>query len=171
MAIKVITLFEINIAGGFQKRSLDKVYLTALAIWMTEGIHNPDILPLSFSKDPFIWRVNPEKGDPYFKVSGCDMGMNMLEARDLLEDIESLASDELLMDDVYPEWYNHPTQSSVAGCDRYQVKLSNGLLGFIDNNQDKSILPVALKPNNKNECYRFVLGEKESESSPYYKFN
>jgi hypothetical protein len=171
VGIRVITLFEIEIGGPLQKRSLDKVYLTALAIWMTEGIHNPEVLPLSFSKDPFIWRVNPEKGDPYFKVSGCDMGMNMLEARELLEDIESLASAELLMDDVYPEWWNHPSQAQVAGCDRYQVKLSKELLGFIDTNHDKSILPVALKADNKNECYRFVLGEKESESSPYYKFS
>lgn len=170
MGIKVITLFEVEIGGPLQKRSLSKEFLTALSIWLVEGIHNTDIPPLSFHEYPFIWRVNPETGDGYFKVSGCDIGMNFLEARELLEDIESLATPGLLMEDVYPEWWNHPTQSQVAGCGRYQVKLSNGLLGFIDCDHGKHILPIALKLDDKDDVYRLVMGEKEKEPSVYYKF-
>lgn len=171
MSIKVITLFEIEIGGPFQKRSLDKTYLTALAIWLVEGISNPDVPPLSFSKDPFIWRINPVHGDSYFKVSGCDMGINMLEARNLLEDIESLAGRDLLMEDTYPNWYDHPDQHLAGNEGRYKIKtMENGLLAYVDTRKNKPILPIALKLDKDDLVYKIVIGSKESESSPYYKF-
>lgn len=171
MGIKVITLFEIEIGGPLQTRSLDKTYLTALAIWLVEGIHNPDVHPLAFAKDPFIWRVNPEKGEPYFKVSGCDVGMNMLEARELLDEIELLASCDALMEDTYPSWWDHPNEHMSGAEDRYTVRtLENGLLTYIDNYVNKSILPIALKLDKDDSIYKFIIGSKESGSSLYYKF-
>lgn len=170
MGIKVITLFEIEIGGPLQKRSLSKEFLTALSIWMVEGIYNPNIPPLAFHEHPFIWRVNPEHGDGYFKVSGCDTGMNFLEARELLDGIESLAGRELLMDDTYPAWHDHPSEHQPGDPGRYKVKTSKGLLGFIDCDHDKPILPIALKLDDENNVYRLVMGEKEKEPSVYYKF-
>lgn len=171
MGITVITLFEIEIGGPLQTRNLDKVHLTALSIWLVEGINNPDVHPLTFRKDPFIWRVNPEKGDPYFKVAGLEMGMNFLEARDLLVDVGTLAGRDLLMEDMYPEWYDHPDVHLPGADHTYQVKLtSDGLLTFIGNQENKPILPVALKLDKDNSIYKFIIGSKESESSPYYKF-
>lgn len=171
MGIRVITLFEIEIGGPLQKRSLDKTYLTALAIWMVEGIHNADVPPLSFSKDPFVWRVNPESGDPYFRVSGCDMGINMLEARQLVEDISKLAEDDLLMDDTYPDWYDHPDAHMPGANVTYQVRLTDdGLLAYMGGHENKPILPIALKLDKDDLSYKFITGSKESESSPYYKF-
>ncbi|QZA70667.1 hypothetical protein AH04_192 [Erwinia phage AH04] len=171
MTINVITLFEIEIGGPLQKRSLDKTYLTALSIWLVEGINNPDVPPLSFLTNPFIWRVNPEKGDPYFKVSGCDTGMNFLEARQLMEDIGKLASDYLLMDDTYPDWYDHPKNNMPGDDGRYKVRaLEDGLLTYIDGHRDMPILPIALKLDKESASYKFIVGSKESGSSPYYKF-
>lgn len=171
MGIKVITLFEIEIGGPLQTRNLDKVHLTALSIWLVEGINNPDVHPLTFRKDPFIWRVNPEKGDPYFKVAGLEMGMNFLEARELLEDINRLAARELLMEDMYPAWFEHPKEHMSGEDGRYKVRtMENGLLSYIDNHGDRSILPIALKLDKDDTVYKFIIGSKESESSPYYKF-
>lgn len=171
MKIRAVMLFEIEIGGPLQKRSLDKTYLTALAIWLVEGISNPDVPPLSFSKDPFIWRVNPVHGDSYFKVSGCDMGINMLEARELLDDICTLAGDGLLMEDMYPSWYDHPNEHLAGDDGRYKVRtMENGLLTYTDNRGDKPILPIALKLDKEDLVYKFIIGSKESGSSPYYKF-
>lgn len=170
MAINVITLFEIEIGGPLQKRSLSKEFLTALSIWLVEGISIPDVSPLTFHEHPFIWRVNPETGDGYFKVSGCDTGMNFLEARELLDDIESLAGRDLLMEDTYPAWYDHPSEHQSGNPGRYKVMSSKGLLGFIDCDLGKHILPIALKLDDKDNVYRLVMGEKEKEPSPYYKF-
>jgi hypothetical protein len=172
VGIKVITLFEIQIGGPLQTRSLDKFYLTALSIWLVEAIHSPDVKPLSFSKDPFIYRVTPEKGDPYLKVSGCDMGMNMLEARELLDDIDSLSGCELLLEDTYPKWYDHPKEHVSGDEGRYKVETFKGeLLTYVDTRVAKPILPIALKFNKSTECYNFIIGSKESLSSPYYKFD
>lgn len=170
MGIKVITLFEIEIGGPLQKRSMSKAFLTGLSIWLVEGIHNPNVLPLAFHEHPFIWRVNPVSGEPYFKVSGCDIGMNLLEARELLDDIEGLAGQDLLMDDTYPSWYDHPAEHRSGDPGRYNVKSSNDLLGFIDCDHDKHVLPIALKLDDKDKVYRLIMGEKEKEPSPYYKY-
>lgn len=169
MTIEVINVFKVPLGSKDQIKTLDAGHLTALAIWLVEGINNPDVLPLHFKETPFIWRINPEKGDDHFKVTGFDLPVDMLQARELVDDIEALANQDKLLDDTYPGWNDYPWENSRLL--RYVVQEVDGILGYVDAYQDnKPILPIGLKVTRDYASYYTVVVANKITNTPYYKF-
>jgi len=170
MNIEVIKMFKVPFEGVMQFKKLDAVAVTALSIWLVEAIHNPNVAPLVFKETPFIWRVNPEQGDPYLSIEGLQNGIDLKYARELVEAIEKLGDNDHLLDDTYPCWYEHKAEQ---GDDEtgYRVTMFTGrLLGYVSMARKKvPVLPIALQVHGDNEYYTIVKGRKK-EGEIFYTF-
>jgi hypothetical protein len=171
MNIEIIKTFKIPFEGVMQFKKLDAIGVTALSIWLVEAIHNPKVAPLVFKETPFIWRVNPDQGEPYLSVEGLQFGIDLKYARDLVDAIEKLAEKDHLLDDTYPSWYEHISESSIDKLDYQVAMFTDTLLGYISVSRKKmSLLPVALQVHGDNEYYTLVKAYKK-EGELFYSFD
>lgn len=169
MAIEIVKVFKVPLGSETQIKTLDMGSLTALSIWLVEGVNNPDILPLYFKEIPFIWRVNPEKGESYFKVVGFELPFDFWSAHCLLDEIESLATADMLAEDTYPSWYERQEQDTLNL--RFVVKVVDGILAYVDTHEgDKSILPIGLKVCGEEDSYYAVTIANKAKNNIHYEF-
>lgn len=172
MKIEVVKMFKVPFDGVMQFKKLDAVSLTAVAIWLVEAIHNPDVPPLVFKEYPFIWRVNPEQGEPHISVEGLQFGFDLKYARELLDAIEALADEDQLLDDTYPSWYEHVAAAN-GGFLEYQVTmLTDTLLGYVSVSRNNvSLLPVALQLHLGSKAYYTIVKGQKKDGELFYSFN
>lgn len=162
--IEVITTFKVNL-GSEIKATLDVKQITALSIWLVEAINNPDVLPLHFNTPKFAWRH-----EDYIHFHNVFDGMDFLKARELVDKIESLIDEGCMLDDAYPAWNDHPL--TPEGCiARYQVLPfhDGSLLGYIDTQVMKPILPIALGKIKDGTGWKVVEG-KPPTTRPWHHY-
>lgn len=170
MNIEIIKTFKIPFGTQFEYKKLDAVTVTALAIWLVEAIHNPNVPPLVLKDTSFIWRTNNVGDEPVIFVEGLKTPVTLKHARELVDEIEKLANNDHLLDDTYPSWYDHAAeQGELPG--GYQVAMfTKTLLSYVSLSRNKvPVLPVALQIHGDNEYYTIVKGQRK-EGEIFYTF-
>lgn len=166
--ITPIIKFNVPFGGSLQSKELDQYELTALSIWLVEAINVPQTLPLFLNGTKFIWRV-----EDYFRVKDLEISINMLEAREIVDEIEKIP-EAFMLDDTYPGWYDHPNANSpLPVYYRHQVlQFNEGRLGYLDTEKGhRSILPVLLYLRSNKDGWDYAKGKHTESSTVYYEFD
>ena len=166
--ITINTSFNLSFGGSLQSKELDQYELTALSIWLVEAINVPQTLPLFLNGTKFIWRV-----EDHFRVKDLDVRKGLLEAREIVDEIEKIPQ-LFMLDDTYPSWNEHPNHNCpLPVCCRYQVlQFNEGRLGYLDTKKGhRSILPVLLYLRPNKDGWEYAKGKHTESSTVYYEFD
>lgn len=171
--INIINLFELEV--GTVKKKLTAEELTALSIWLVEAINNRDVAPLYMQGVKFVYRrsTHADETMDFLYFAGQPTGMTMLWARELCDKIVALANKELLLDDVYPDFVDHPFHNATYQVKEFLAESNKAkLLAYVDTSRfgfSRAILPVALALSKDKAGYEMVMGQPDTNKL-YYRF-